>query len=61
MGRRAKSPKGKAEAKRPPARKSPKNEGAGVRDLRKRLAESPQQHVHDPLRGLDVSGGDRGG
>jgi GAF domain-containing protein len=40
MGRRAKPAKVKAEAKRPLARKSPKNEGSGVRDLQKRLAES---------------------
>jgi two-component system, NtrC family, sensor kinase len=43
MGRRAKSPKGKAEAKRPPARKSPKSEGARVRDLEKRLVEAHDQ------------------
>jgi signal transduction histidine kinase len=40
MGRRAKAPKGKAEAKRAPARKPPKDEGVRVRDLEKRLAES---------------------
>ena len=41
MGRRAKPPKGKAEAKRPLARKSPKNEdSARVRDLEQRLAEA---------------------
>jgi GAF domain-containing protein len=40
MGRRAKSPKGKVEAKRAPARKSPKDEGSGVRDLEGRLAEA---------------------
>ena len=39
MGRRAKPAKGKAEAKRPLASKSPKDEGSGVRDLEKRLAE----------------------
>jgi hypothetical protein len=40
MGQRAKSRKGKAEPKRPPARKPPKNEGVRVRDLEKRLADS---------------------
>ena len=39
MGRRAKSAKGRAEAKRPPAHK-PKSEGSEVRDLEKRLAEA---------------------
>jgi signal transduction histidine kinase len=40
MGRRAKPAKVKAESKRPRARKSPKDEGSGVRDLEKRLAEA---------------------
>jgi two-component system, NtrC family, sensor kinase len=40
MGRRAKPVKGKVEAKRPLAGKSPKNEGAGFLDLEKRLAEA---------------------
>ena len=40
MGRRAKPSKGKAKAKRPPARKSPKDGSVRVRDLEKRLAES---------------------
>jgi signal transduction histidine kinase/putative methionine-R-sulfoxide reductase with GAF domain len=40
MGRRAKSTKGKAEATRAPAATSPKNEGAKVRDLERRLAEA---------------------
>jgi signal transduction histidine kinase/putative methionine-R-sulfoxide reductase with GAF domain len=40
MGRRAKPNKVKAEAKRPLAGKSPKNEGSRVRDLEKRLAEA---------------------
>jgi GAF domain-containing protein len=40
MSRRAKLPKGKAEAKRPLGRKSPKEPGAKVRDLEKRLAEA---------------------
>jgi GAF domain-containing protein len=40
MGRRAKPAKTKVEAKRPPARKSPKNERSRVRDLEKRLAEA---------------------
>ena len=43
MGRRAKCPKGKREPKRSPARKLPKNEGAQVRDLEKRLAEAVEQ------------------
>jgi two-component system, NtrC family, sensor kinase len=45
MGRRAKSPKGKAKAKRWPARKPPKNEGARFRDLEKRLAEAQQREA----------------
>jgi signal transduction histidine kinase len=40
MPRGAKPAKVKAKAKRPLARKSPTNEGSGVRDLQKRLAES---------------------
>jgi two-component system, NtrC family, sensor kinase len=40
MGRRAKPSKSKAEAKRSRSVKSPKNEGARVRDLENRLAES---------------------
>jgi GAF domain-containing protein len=40
MDRRRKPEKVKAEAKRPLARKSPKNDGAKVRDLEKRLVES---------------------
>ena len=40
MGRRAKPSKSKAEAKRSLSVKSPKNEGARVRDLESRLAES---------------------
>ncbi len=40
MDGRAKPAKGKAEAKRPLARKPPKDKGARVRDLEKRLAES---------------------
>jgi len=44
MDRRAKPPKGKAKAKRPSARKSPKDEDSGkVRDLEKRLAEALEQ------------------
>ena len=43
MGRRAKSPKGKAENKRAPARTPPKNDGARERDLEKRLAEALEQ------------------
>ena len=43
MGRRAKSTKGKAEATRAPAGTSPKDEGAKVRDLEKRLAEALQR------------------
>jgi deoxyxylulose-5-phosphate synthase len=44
MGRRAKPGKAKVEDKRPAARKSLKNEGARVRDLEKRLAET-QEHL----------------
>jgi len=40
MGRGVKSTKGKAEATRAPAGTSPKDEGAKVRDLEKRLAEA---------------------
>src|SRR5512132_4265620 len=40
MGRRAKPAKGTAEAKRPFAGKTPKDEGAKVRGLEKRLTES---------------------
>src|SRR3989442_14779596 len=40
MGRRAKPNKVKAEAKRPLAGKTPKDEGAKVSDLEKRLAEA---------------------
>jgi len=40
MGPRAKPPKGKADAKRPLAGKTPKDEGAKVRDLEKSLAEN---------------------
>src|SRR5262245_59503824 len=40
MNRRAKPKKAKAEATRPPARTSPKNDGATVRDLEKQLAEA---------------------
>src|SRR4029453_206111 len=45
MGRRVKPPKGKAGTKRALARKSPKNEGAKVRDLEKRLAEALEQQA----------------
>src|SRR5262245_54287289 len=40
MGRRAKPSKGRTEAKRPLVRKSPKDQGAKVRDLEQRLAEA---------------------
>jgi hypothetical protein len=40
MGRRAKPAKGKAESTRPLAAKLPKDDGAKVRDLEKRLAEA---------------------
>jgi signal transduction histidine kinase len=40
MGRRAKPSKGQAEAKRPLASKTPKDEGAKVRDLEKRVTEA---------------------
>ncbi len=43
MGRRAKPSKGKAEAKRPLAGKTPKDDGARVRDLEKGLAEALQR------------------
>src|SRR5881296_3866722 len=40
MRRRAKPAKAKVEAKLPVARKSPKSDGARLRDLEKRLAEA---------------------
>jgi len=40
MGRQAKPKKGDADVKRARAGRSPKNEGAQVRDLEKHLAES---------------------
>ena len=43
MGRRAKPVKAKAEAKRPLARKSPKDDAARVRDLEKRLAAALEE------------------
>ena len=45
MDRRGKPKKGKAEAKRPPVRKSPEKEGSRVRDLEKRLAEALEQQT----------------
>jgi len=42
MGRREKPPKGKANAKRVPA-PSQKNDASSVRELEKRLAESPER------------------
>src|SRR5215470_6187897 len=45
MDRRAKPKRGKAEAKRPPARKSPTDNSARVRDLEKRLAEALEQQT----------------
>jgi two-component system, NtrC family, sensor kinase len=45
MGRPVKPAKGKAEAKRPLARKAPKDEGTKVRDLEKRLAEALQREA----------------
>jgi hypothetical protein len=43
MGRRAKSPKGKADAKRARAVQPPKDEGSRVRDLERRLAETSRR------------------
>src|SRR5262249_21814769 len=45
MARQAKPTKGKTDAKRPLARKSPKNGGARVRALEKRLAEALEQQT----------------
>jgi GAF domain-containing protein/anti-sigma regulatory factor (Ser/Thr protein kinase) len=45
MGRRAKPARIKAKAKRPHARKAPKQEAAGTRDLEKRLAEALEQQT----------------
>jgi len=45
MGRRAKPVKGKADATRPLAGWAPKDEGARVRDLEKRLAESLEREA----------------
>ena len=45
MGRRAKPTQPKVKAKLPVSRKPPKNEGARVRDLEKRLAEALEQQT----------------
>src|SRR5262245_41934539 len=45
MDRRAKPKKGKVGTKRPPARKSPTEDSARVRDLEKRLAEALEQQT----------------
>ncbi len=45
MDDRAKPPKGKADAKRPLAGNTPKDEGAKVRDFEKRLAEALEQQT----------------
>jgi signal transduction histidine kinase len=45
MGRRAKHPEGKADAKQPLARKAAKNEAARVHELEKRLAESLERET----------------
>ena len=45
MGRRAMPAKVKAAAKRPRARKAPKQEAAGTRELEKRLAEAIEQQT----------------
>src|SRR5262245_34517742 len=45
MGRRAKPAKAEVAATRPAARKPRKNEGPGVRDLEKRLAEALDQQT----------------
>src|SRR5215475_15694015 len=58
MGRRAQPAKGKAEAKRPPARKAPKDQGAKVRDLEKRLAEALEREA-EALEQLQTSNRDR--
>jgi GAF domain-containing protein len=50
MGRRAKPLKAKAEAKRPLARKSPKDRGAKVRELEKRLVEALQREAEASKR-----------
>jgi signal transduction histidine kinase len=49
MRRRAKPAKVKVEGKRSPARKSPKSDGARVRDLERHLAEA-RQHEAEALR-----------
>ncbi|HLF39760.1 MAG TPA: hypothetical protein VI545_08760, partial [Burkholderiales bacterium] len=45
MGRRAKPAKVKAEAKRPLARKAPKQEAPAIHELEKRLAEALEQQT----------------
>src|SRR5262245_20052273 len=54
MGRRAKPNNGKANAKRPLARKAPKDNGAKVRDLEKRLAEALKREA-ESLEQLQTS------
>src|SRR3989442_6492624 len=67
MGRRAKPPKGKAEAKRSLARRSPKDEGSGVRDLEQQLearnrelveAQEQQPATSEILRVISTSPSD---
>jgi hypothetical protein len=56
--RRGPRPAKSKEAKPPAARKSPKDDGARVRDLEKRLAEALEQQTanrQDPERNLEFS------
>src|SRR5262245_56379958 len=56
MGRRGKSTKGKAQATRAPAGTSPKDEGAKVRDLEKRLAEALEREAGAVKRETEALG-----
>src|SRR5215468_1436198 len=56
MARRARPKKGKAEAKRPLARKSPKDSVGKVRDLEKRLAEAVSREAEASKREAEALG-----
>jgi two-component system NtrC family sensor kinase len=56
MGRRAKPAKGKTDAKRSLVSESPKNEGAKIRDLEKRLAEALEREAEASKRETDALG-----
>src|SRR5690349_18467448 len=56
MGRPAKPAKAKGKAKRPLARKAPRNAGAKTRDLEKRLAEALEREAEASKRETDALG-----